>query len=194
MTAILVFTHAHIPVLAALTAVSAGVAVVRSSRRRAGTRRRGRWALARRGGKFLCLTVAQRALVRGVSRRKVIARAVTIVALALLAATATDLGPASFVAATVALPLLALVVFEMWAYSSHAGREAPSRFDPSRSRPGMLLVAGQLEHDLRGERRRRASRGARRSRRARRPSPRRRARRSCRRHASTSRPDCVVTR
>ena len=114
--AILVFTHAHIPVLAALTAVSAGVALAIDQAPHdhldAGTR----WALC--GGAavyLLCLTVAQRALVRGVSRRKVIARAVTVAALALLAVVGTDLQPWVFVAAAAAV-LLALVTFEMWAY------------------------------------------------------------------------------
>jgi low temperature requirement protein LtrA len=114
--AILVFTHAHIPVLAALTAVSAGVALgiqqASAEQLDGGTR----WALCGGGAVYLaCLTVAQRALVRGVSRRKVIARVLTIGALVVLAAVGAALGPVAFVAATASV-LLALVVFELWAY------------------------------------------------------------------------------
>jgi low temperature requirement protein LtrA len=114
--AILVFTHAHIPVLAALTAVSAGVTLgiqqASAEQLDAGTR----WALCGGGAVYLaCLTVAQRALVRGVSRRKVIARVLTIGALVVLAAVGAALGPVAFVAATASV-LLALVVFELWAY------------------------------------------------------------------------------
>ncbi len=114
--AILVFTHAHIPLLAALTAVSAGVALgieqAEHDHLDAGTR----WALAGGAGLYLaCLTVAQRSLVRGVSRRKVSARVLAIAALALLAAAGATLAPWLFVGVTAAV-LLALVAFEMWAY------------------------------------------------------------------------------
>jgi low temperature requirement protein LtrA len=114
--AILVFTHAHIPVLAALTAVSAGVAlgIQQASAEQLDTGTR--WALCGGGAVYLaCLTAAQRALVRGVSRRKVVARLLTIGALVVLAAVGAALGPVAFVAATASV-LLALVVFELWAY------------------------------------------------------------------------------
>jgi hypothetical protein len=63
----------------------------------------------------VCLTVAQRALVRGVSGREVLARAATMVALVVLILVGGDLPPVAFAGATTA-GLLALVVFEMWAY------------------------------------------------------------------------------
>jgi low temperature requirement protein LtrA len=123
--AILVFTHFHIPVLAALTAVSAGVAL--AIQQAPGHLDDGaRWALCGGAGAYLaCLTVAQRALVRGVSRRKVVARATTIVALVVLALAGADLQTVAFVALTTAI-LLALVVYEMWAYrqAQAAGRLA----------------------------------------------------------------------
>ena len=136
--AILVFTHFHIPVLAALTAVSAGIALAIQQAPDAQLDEGSRWALCGGAAAYLaCLTVAQRALVRGVSRRKVVARAATIVALVLLALVGAELPPAPFVAATAAL-LLALVVFEMWAYRQAqaaqrravSGRETPASASP----------------------------------------------------------------
>lgn len=120
--AILVFTHAHIPVLAALTAVSAGVALAIEQASHEHLDGGARWALAGGAAVYLvCLTVAQRALVRGVTRRKVVARMMTVAALAALAAAGGELGPALFVALTVAL-LFTLVVFELWAYTSTGPR------------------------------------------------------------------------
>jgi hypothetical protein len=76
----------------------------------------GRWALAGGAAVYLvCLTVAQRALVRGVSRRKVVARGVSFVALVLLVLLGFSVPPVAFVSATAAV-LLALVAFELWAY------------------------------------------------------------------------------
>ncbi len=113
---ILVFTHAHIPVLAALTAVSTGVALAIEQASLDGLDAGARWALCGGAAVYLaCLTVAQRALTRGVSRRKVIARAGTAAALVVLALAGAGLAPWLFVGAA-ALALLALVVFEMWAY------------------------------------------------------------------------------
>ena len=116
---ILVFTHAHIPVLAALTAVSAGVALAIQQASHAHLDAGARWALCSGAAVYLvCLTVAQRALVRGVSRPKVLARGLAIAALVLLAVVGAELEPWVFVAATAAA-LLALVVFELWAYQRH---------------------------------------------------------------------------
>jgi low temperature requirement protein LtrA len=135
--AILVFTHFHIPVLAALTAVSAGVAL--AIQQAPGHLDDGaRWALCGGAAAYLaCLTVAQRALVRGVSRRKVIARAVAIAALVVIALAGAELRTVAFVASTTAV-LLALVVYEMWAYrqaqaarrGAVSGRETPASASP----------------------------------------------------------------
>ena len=112
----LVFTHAHIPVLAALTAVSAGVALAINDASNDHLDPGARWALCGGAALYLaCLTVAQRALTRGVSRRKAIARGVTGAALVVLAALGAAFQPWVFVA-VVAFALLGLVVFEMWAY------------------------------------------------------------------------------
>lgn len=114
--AILVFTHAHIPVLAALTAVSAGVAIAIEQATGDHIDGGGRWALAGGAAVYLaCLTVAQRALVRGVSRRKVVARAFAILTLIVVILVGGGLPPVAFAGATAA-GLLALVAFEMWAY------------------------------------------------------------------------------
>jgi low temperature requirement protein LtrA len=122
--AILVFTHAHIPVLAALTAVSAGVALAIQQASDEHLDAGARWALCGGAAVYLaCLTVAQRALVRGVSRPKVIARGLTIAILVLLASGA-KLPPAAFVGVTAAL-LLALVVFEMYIYQQRRAARQP---------------------------------------------------------------------
>jgi low temperature requirement protein LtrA len=120
--AILVFTHVHIPVLAALTVVSAGVAMGIEQAGHDHLDAGARWALCGGAVVYLaCLTVAQRALVRGVPPRKVIARMSTIAALVLLAAIGAELGPALFVGLA-AFVLVALVAFEMWVY--HRAQEA----------------------------------------------------------------------
>jgi low temperature requirement protein LtrA len=115
VSAILVFTHFHIPVLAALTAVSAGVAL--AIEQAPGQLDEGaRWALCGGAAAYLaCLTVAQRALVRGVSQRKVVARAGTILALVVFAIAGADLQTVAFAGVASAI-LLALVAFELWAY------------------------------------------------------------------------------
>jgi low temperature requirement protein LtrA len=116
---ILVFTHAHIPVLAALTAVSAGVALAIQQASHEHLDTGARWALCGGAAVYLvCLTVAQRALVRGISRPKVIARGLAIAAVVLVALAGVELEPWVFVATTAAV-LFALVVFEMWAYHRH---------------------------------------------------------------------------
>ena len=123
--AILVFTHVHIPVLAALTAVSAGIALAIDQASHDQLDTGARWILSGAAVVYLaCLTVAQRALVRGVSDRKVVARGVTIAALVLFATAGAELRPAAFVGAMAAL-LLALVSFEMWTY--HQSRAAARR-------------------------------------------------------------------
>jgi low temperature requirement protein LtrA len=123
--AILVFTHAHIPVLAALTAVSAGVALAIQQASEGELDAGARWALCGGAALYLvCLTVAQRALVRGVPAAKVAARGIMIAALALLAAAAATLEPWAFVALTAAV-LLVLVAFEMWVYNRHRAETQP---------------------------------------------------------------------
>ncbi len=112
--AILVFTHVHIPLLAALTAVSAGIAVsiedASAGNLDAGTR----WALA--GGTALylaCVTIAQRATAQGVLHGTEVARAVAIVVLVGLALVGVWLDPVAFMVLTAAT-LVVLVAFKLW--------------------------------------------------------------------------------
>jgi low temperature requirement protein LtrA len=123
--AVLVFTHVHIPLLAALTAVSAGVAIAIQQAPGGEIDEGGRWALAGGAAVYLaCLTVTQRQLVRGVASRKVVARVITAVVLVVLAAVGGTLAPAVFVAGT-AGALVALAAFEMWVYWQVELRGAP---------------------------------------------------------------------
>jgi low temperature requirement protein LtrA len=117
---ILVFTQVHIPLLACLTAVSAGIALAiaqaPSEQLEAGTR----WALCGGAALYLaCLTAAQGATVLGVLRQKVAARSVAAAALVILAASGANLEPVLFSALTAAA-LLALATFETIVYARRA--------------------------------------------------------------------------
>lgn len=112
--AILVFAHAHIPLLATLTAVSAGITLAieqaGSGRFDAGAR----WALAGGAAAYLvCVTVAQRTMVLGFLPRTTWARAIGVGALVVLALAGGELDPLAFTGLTVAV-LVALVVFKLW--------------------------------------------------------------------------------
>ena len=111
---ILVFTHAHIPLLAALTATSAGIALAiedaSSSHLDAGTR----WALAGGAALYLaCVTAAQRATVQGVLAGTTHARTIAGVALVALALAGGWLSPVVFMALAAAT-LVVLVAFKLW--------------------------------------------------------------------------------
>jgi low temperature requirement protein LtrA len=112
--AILVFTHIHIPLLAALTAVSAGISlgIERASGTSldAGTR----WALAGGAALYLaCVTTAQRSTAQGVLRGTEVARGVAIVVLVGLALVGRDLDPVLFTGLVTAT-LVVLVAFKLW--------------------------------------------------------------------------------
>jgi low temperature requirement protein LtrA len=112
--AILVFTHVHIPLLAALTAVSAGIALAIEDAGADDLDSGTRWALAGGAALYLaCVTVAQRATAQGVLRGTERARGVAGVVLVALAAVGGGLDPALFVAAT-AMTLVVLVAFKLW--------------------------------------------------------------------------------
>jgi low temperature requirement protein LtrA len=108
---ILVFTHAHIPLLAALTATSAGIALAiedaSSDHLDAGTR----WALAGGVALFLaCVTAAQKATVQGVLPGTGRARLLAVVTLLALASTGGLLSPVVFVTAVAATLVLLVAV------------------------------------------------------------------------------------
>lgn len=105
----------HIPLLAALTAVSAGIALAiedaLSDHLDAGSR----WALAGgAAGYLLCVTAAQRATVQGLPPKTIPARTTAVVALAALALVGGRMDPVLFAALT-ALVLVLLVGFKLWA-------------------------------------------------------------------------------
>ena len=111
---IIAFTHVHIPLLAALTAVSAGVSLAieqaSDDALDAGTR----WALAGGAALYLvCVTVAQRMTVEGVIRGTTRTRAAGVVALVGLALVGGALAPVLFVALTAGL-LVTVVAVKLW--------------------------------------------------------------------------------
>ena len=127
---IIVFTHAHIPLLAALTAMSAGIALAieqaSSDQLDAGSR----WALAGGAALYLaCVTAAQRASVQGVLAGTVPARAIGVSALVILALVGGELDPLVFTALT-AVALVSLVVFKLWSAQRELARSAASGVAP----------------------------------------------------------------
>ena len=112
--AILVFTHVHIPLLAALTAVSAGIALAIEQAEASALDVGTRWALAGGAALYLaCVTTAQRATEQGVLRGTETARAVAIAILVLLAAVGGTLDPVLFTAVTT-VTLGCLVAYKLW--------------------------------------------------------------------------------
>jgi low temperature requirement protein LtrA len=112
--AILIFTHAHIPLLAALTAVSAGIALSIEQASASSLDSGARWALAGGAAAYLaCVTIAQRTMVLGFLPRTAQARVVAIVALVALALVGGEIDPLLFTALTTAV-LVALVVLKLW--------------------------------------------------------------------------------
>jgi low temperature requirement protein LtrA len=106
-----IYTRIHIPLLAALTAVGAGVHMLIQEAATGAAQAGAAWALD--GGAalyLLCLTTAQHVTERGADARA--ARALTGLALVVLAALVGTLTPVSFVACSAAA-LLALVVYEI---------------------------------------------------------------------------------
>jgi low temperature requirement protein LtrA len=112
---ILVFTHVHIPLLAALTAFSAGLALAIEHASDASLDAGTRWALA--GGIALylaCVTVVQRATAQGLLRGTEIARAIAVGVLLVLALGGGRIEPVAF-SAVVAATLVLLVATKLWA-------------------------------------------------------------------------------
>ena len=118
--AILVFAYVHIPLLAALTAVGAGITLAIEQSSEAGLDAGTRWALAGGAAAYLvCLTVAQRRMTLGFLPRTAQSRLLVAGALLAFAALGGGLEPLVFTALTTGA-LVGLVVFKLW--SSH--REA----------------------------------------------------------------------
>jgi low temperature requirement protein LtrA len=106
-----IYTRIHIPLLAALTAVGAGVHMLIQEAASGEAQAGAAWALD--GGAalyLLCLTIAQQVTERGADARA--ARALAGLALVVLAAAVGALTPVSLVACSAAA-LVALVIYEI---------------------------------------------------------------------------------
>jgi low temperature requirement protein LtrA len=115
--AILVFAYVHIPLLAALTAVGAGITLAIEQSSESGLDAGTRWALAGGAAAYLvCLTVAQRRMTLGFLPRTAQSRLAGAGALVGFAFLGGDVEPLVFTALTTGV-LVALVVFKLW--SSH---------------------------------------------------------------------------
>jgi low temperature requirement protein LtrA len=114
VTPILVFTHVHIPLLAALTAVGAGISLAIEQSGESNLDSGSRWALAGGAALYLaCVTVAQQATVLGFPPRTVHSRVVAVAALVVLALVGGELDPLAFTALATGV-LVALVAFKLW--------------------------------------------------------------------------------
>jgi len=114
VTPILVFTHVHIPLLASLTAVGAGIALAIEQSGQDHLDPGSRWALAGGAALYLtCVTVAQRATILGFPPRTVQSRAVAVVTLVVVALVGGEFDPLVFTALTSGV-LVALVAFKLW--------------------------------------------------------------------------------
>jgi low temperature requirement protein LtrA len=126
---VLVFAYAHVPLLAALTAVGAGITLAIEQSSTSGLDAGTRWALAGGAAAYLLfLTVAQRRTVLGFLPRTTQSRVLAAVALLALAAVGGDLEPVAFTAFTTGV-LVTLVVFKLW--TAHREAAASVEVAPS---------------------------------------------------------------
>jgi low temperature requirement protein LtrA len=121
---ILVFAYVHIPLLAALTAVGAGITLAIEQSSEAGLDLGTRWALAGGAAAYLvCLTVAQRRMTLGFLPRTARSRFLGALALLALALFGAGLEPLTFTALTTVV-MVGLVTFKLWsAHHEAAARE-----------------------------------------------------------------------
>ena len=111
---VLVFAYAHIPLLAALTAVGAGIALAIEHSSDSGLDAGTRWALAGGAAAYLVfLTIAQRRMVLGFLPRTAQSRAVGAGVLVAFAALGGELEPVVFTGLATAV-LFGLVVVKLW--------------------------------------------------------------------------------
>ena len=111
---VLVFAYAHIPLLAALTAVGAGITLAIEQSSESGLDAGTRWALAGGTAVYLvCLTIAQQRLTLGFLPRTGQSRLAGAAVLVTLALVGGEIEPLAFTALTTGV-LVALVVFKMW--------------------------------------------------------------------------------
>jgi low temperature requirement protein LtrA len=111
---ILVFAYAHIPLLAALTAVGAGITLAIEQSSEPGLDIGTRWALAGGAALYLaCLTVAQRTLALGFHARTTQSRFLAAGLLVAFAFGGGEIEPVAFTALATAV-LVGLVVHKLW--------------------------------------------------------------------------------
>jgi low temperature requirement protein LtrA len=109
--AILVFTHGHIPLLAALTAFSAGITLAIEGASADHLDAGARWALAGGAALYLaCLTAVQLATEQGLLEGTTRARTLAVIALVVLALFGGYLVPVVFVGLTAATLVLVVIV------------------------------------------------------------------------------------
>jgi low temperature requirement protein LtrA len=121
VNAVFAFTHVHIPLLAALTALSAGVSLVIERASAGGLDTGTRWALAGGAALFLvCITVCQRVTVQGVLPGTLWTQTVGAAALVALARVGGSLERIAFVALAAGV-LVAVVAVKLWLAYSLAG-------------------------------------------------------------------------
>jgi low temperature requirement protein LtrA len=122
---ILVFAYVHIPLLAALTAVGAGITLAIEQSSEADLDAGARWALAGGAAVYLvCLTVAQRRMVLGFHPRTTQSRLVGVGALVAFAFLGGGLDPLVFTALTTGA-LVVLVTFKLWSVHREAVTGGP---------------------------------------------------------------------
>jgi low temperature requirement protein LtrA len=113
------YSRVHVPLLAALTAVGAGVHMLIQEAASGTVQAGAGWALAGGSALYLaCLTVIQRLTDRGVRRGVTVARAFAAAALLALAAAGPALPPVAFTAGA-AVALTGLVLYEIRAGLAH---------------------------------------------------------------------------
>jgi low temperature requirement protein LtrA len=123
-TPILVFTHAHIPMLAALTAVGAGISLAIEQAPAPGLDTGSRWALAGGVALFLaCVTLAQRATTTRYPAGTTLSRVLAAGALVVLALAGNGVDPVVFTALTTGA-LVGVVAFKMWRFQRARSVEA----------------------------------------------------------------------
>lgn len=128
--AILIFAYVHIPLLAALTAVGAGITLAIEQSSAEHLDGGARWALAGGSAAYLvCVTVAQRTLVAGFLPRTAQSRVAGVVALVAIALLGGALDPVVFTALTTTV-LVGLVAFKLWTAQRAATTSARSATEP----------------------------------------------------------------
>jgi low temperature requirement protein LtrA len=111
---ILVFAYVHIPLLAALTAVGAGITLAIEQSSQGGLDAGTRWAFAGGAATYLaCLTVAQRRMTLGFLPRTAQSRLLGVAVLVALALLGGGLEPVAFTALTTVV-MVGLVAFKLW--------------------------------------------------------------------------------